>query len=225
MLKRLLICLFAVITLQLSANQNIKSNRDFYEILGMLGEYIGRFDYFTGEPYDSMVEQFYPSEVKLANHFLDLISSYENQTGQCFSITKKIGPQGDISIYSKTLSNLINSLYIVDTVDFWFVATLNKNVILNESRILKYSYLRGVYLRYGYGNIINLANATNKINTIKLVMESLKIKDLKVYRTDERYAPTSCLLTFEKTKKLQVLLRMKDTDYIIDTKVYDLIEE
>jgi len=78
------------------------------EMLGMLDEYISRFDYHTGQPRDSLVERFYPSESELANHFTDLIQSYEKETNVNFSIIKKMGPQGHVYIYSKSLSNHAN---------------------------------------------------------------------------------------------------------------------
>ena len=186
----------------------IKFTKNFCEILGMLDEYISRFDYYSGIPHDNLVEGFYPGEKTLAEYFLSLIENYESETSNKFNIIREVGPQGHIYFYSKSLSSLINLLYDRDSNQ---IASLNKNVILKLPYDLKYAYLKGVYERFGSGNEVSIANGINKLKTVALVMESLKIDNIKLYYSGPNYVPSDYILTFDISFKLKEYLIIKDT--------------
>jgi hypothetical protein len=209
MKKRLLIFAFAIFLAQASFGSSEKFTKNFCEILGMLDEYISRYDYYTGEPRDSIVEHFYPNEQELAKHFFDLIKNYENETTTNFSIRQEVDAEGHTFFYSKTFSAFINSLYKLNSKK---LATLDRDLILGLNRKLKLAYLNGAYLRFGNGNEISIANGINKIKTIAIVMESLKIKNIKLYNSGPGSVPMDYVLTFDSSLNLRKILKIKDAN-------------
>jgi hypothetical protein len=215
-MKRLIIIFLVISSLQLYANQEKQFSPSFCEILGILDEYISRFDYSNGNLRDSLVERFYPHETKIAKHFTELIETYEKEINQDFKIKKVIGNQGHIFFYSESLSNLINSSYILDTSN---LASLDKETILSQGVENKIAYLKGIYLRFGSGDEISIANGFNKIKTIIAVIQSLEIEGLKLYKSKDS-VPTDYILTFPDSK----YLKEGKGDSKLDMKIYEEIE-
>lgn len=220
-MTRLIITIIISLTFKfaLLANNTITAN--LCEILGMLSEYNSRFDYPNGEPHDSLIESFYPGEEKLALYFKDLIKEYEKETSNSFPLYEIVGNQGHIYLYSKSLSLLINSFNVLDTNE---LASLNRDLIISKSDDLKYAYLKGAYLRFGKGNEISIANGIFKLRTIALVMKSLDIHNLKLYKTREDYTPTNYILTFERNDFLEKKINLQKSRSQLDLAIYKQID-
>jgi hypothetical protein len=187
----------------------------------MLGEYISRFDYTTGEPHDDLVECFYPDETTDLNHFKSLIKQYEMETSQVFQLSEKTGPQGHVYLYSSSLSRLINSYYKLDKNK---LATLDRNIFQNLNNNFKYAFLRGVYYRFGSGNEITIANGINKLRIVALVMKTLNVNDIKLYGTIGDSTPIAYVLTFGISDSLVKELVLSDVISTIDFKNYRQID-
>ena len=196
----------------------------------MLDEYISRFNYVTGIPNDDLVEFFYANENNSADTFRILLDKYEKEipsynvkiqdhNGSPRIIIENfagvIPPSFNIRIkahnwfYSKSLSSIINSLYVRDSRG---IATLNKDYILTLSDDLKYAYLKGAYQRFGRGNELSIANGIKKLKTIALVMESLGIKNIILYSSGPDTLPTDFILTFDTSDNLKDKIGFKDSD-------------
>jgi hypothetical protein len=183
----------------------VKFTKSFCEILGMLDEYIGKPIEFAN---DDLIELFginkYDNE--LAKHFRILTENYEKEIATSFNI--KV--QANNRFYSKSLCSIINCLYVSGVSPLY--QTLNKKYILNLSDDLKYAYLKGAYQRFGGGNEISIANGINKLKTIALVMESLGVKNIKLYSSGPDTLPTDFILTFDSTPILRSQIGYRDSE-------------
>ena len=110
-----------------------------------------------------------------------------------------ISPQGHICIYSKSLKFLINQFYKIDSNN---MAIIDMELFQTNENI-KYAFLRGLYLRHGNANEINILCSYNKIKTILSIMELLQIKGLKTFITTGDYTPTGYIILFDKSDKLE----------------------
>jgi hypothetical protein len=187
----------------------IKFTKNFCEILGMLNEYMGRHINSFAMPSDDLVDFFYSDKQdnESAEYFRTLIENYEKEIGTSFNLRI----QAQNGFYSKSLCSLINCLYLADLNPF-YLFTLNKKYILNLSDDLKYAYLKGVYYKFGNGNEISIANGIQKLKTVALVMESLGIKNIKLYSSGPNTLPTDYILTFENTPNLKEQLGYRDSE-------------
>jgi hypothetical protein len=168
-----------------------------YKLLGMLDEYISRFSYITGEPYEDLVERFYPSETNLADYCEEIILEYQAEGQAQFEYTRETISQGHIYFSSTELSAIINSFYIKPD---GFSATLDKNVFCEASEENLFSYVESAYMRYGTENenLIDMANAAYKLVTIGCVLKELGCSNIAVYITSgEGAAPTAYTVIFE----------------------------
>ena len=165
-----------------------------YEILGMLSEYISRFDYGTGEPIPDLIEYFYPHETNHADRLESLLKSHADMTGLRQDWRKEIGRQGHIYFYSSQWSRIINSFYIkVDRT----TATLDPTVFQQASQSEMLRFIQGVYVRYGNNDkrsAIRMANAPYKIETIASVLKKLGCSDIVIFVLE--YIPHSYQVHF-----------------------------
>jgi hypothetical protein len=177
-----------------------------YKMLGMLSEYISRFNMNTGKPGKDLVETFYPKEKKMAQIFEGLIEQYRKETKKDFKYYKKIGKQGHISFYSEELSKIINSFYVM--MDR--VATLDKMIFFDADTNSKLAFIEGVYLRYGHENtnLIRMVNALNKMDTIGFVLKTLDCKHVYIYHT-MGLIPKTVEIIFEPGDSLKRYLKIE----------------
>jgi hypothetical protein len=185
----------------------VKFTKSFCEILGMLGEYIGRPVDPIMSRNSELVEDFYSTikDNNSAKHFGDLIRSYEKEINTTFHLRI----QSYNGFYSRSLRSLINCLYVEKSKDF-NAYTLNRDYILNLPQDLKLAYLKGVYYRFGSGNEISIANGYYKLVTVAYVMESIGIQEIKLYSSGPNYVPTVLILTFKDSEVLNDFLDYKD---------------
>jgi hypothetical protein len=176
----------------------------FFEMLGMLGEYISRFNWITGEPYEDLVESFSSDELDLADYFENLIITYEQETGDEFGVIKTISPAGVIHFESEILSQIINAQYIIDSSK---IASLNSELLLRADTNKKINYIKGCYLRFGTKNRIQMVNAGEKINTIGLVLKELGCTRIKIYQPKNLVIPMDNVLTFEPSDILKNVIK------------------
>jgi hypothetical protein len=152
-----------------------------YEILGMLNEYISRFDYGTGEPIPDLIESFHPDETNHADRLESLLKNHADMTGLKRDWRKEIRRRGHIYFYSSQWSRIINSFYIkIDRT----TATLDPTVFQQASRSEMVLFMQGVYARYGSDDkrsAIRMANAPYKIETIASVLKKLGCSDVVIF--------------------------------------------
>lgn len=216
-IKLLILILLLVLNLKVFASDSPKITSEFAEVLGLLDEYMSRFHYMTGKPIDSLVESFYPHEKDLADNFIRLINTYEQDCQIHFGLEKSIGEQGHIYIYSDTLSKLINSLYEINQDN---IATLDSNVILDEIEEFRFAYLKGVYNRFGGNNQIAIANGYYKLLTTQNVFRSLGITDIKLMRTTDDYISINHLLIFDCNNDIKQKLNFSDKKIVENLSIY-----
>lgn len=114
----IVLVLVALASCELNRFDNQTLHRDthltesMYEILGMLSEYISRFDPSAGEPIPDLIGSFYPHETNHADRLEILLRNHADMTGLRRDWRKEIGRQGHISFYSSQWSRIINSFYI-----------------------------------------------------------------------------------------------------------------
>ncbi|MCP4214440.1 MAG: hypothetical protein GY765_07270 [bacterium] len=197
-----------------------------FKMLGMLDEYISRFDYSTGRPKGTLVAGFYPAEDQLAYTFESLILGFRKRQYPGYEYTRVLGKQCHITFYSRELSNIINSFYIL--VD-GRIATLDRSVFLHADRESKLSYLEGAYLRYGIenSNVMRMANALEKVKTIARVLKSLNCQQVRVYAS-EGSIPMIVAVVFQPGEIVRNRLNIsmiKERDYFKEQEYYRFCEE
>jgi hypothetical protein len=190
-----------------------KITPEFCEILGMLDEYMSRFDYVSGEPWQDVVERFYPKEINLARHFAELIHIFEKQISFNFNVEKETISEGHIFFRSESLSSMIKFYYVSINKR---LATLNTDFILEKPEEYRMAYLKGAYARYGSGNRIRMANAPMKILTLSAVLESLGADEVAVYASPRDYIPSIYVVVFSASEAMQKHLNMSDSGSPID---------
>ncbi len=161
------------------------------EILGMVSEYISRFNYYTGEPHPGLVERFYPAELDLVDRFEKLLAAHAQITGLKRDWRRKIGKQGHVSFLSSSWANELNSFYVrvgkrwagASPVEKnW--ATLDPAIFANASREEMLRFLQGVYSRYGSedkSSAIEMTNAPFKVETIAGVLKKLACAHVTIF--------------------------------------------
>jgi len=178
-----------------------------FKMLGMLNEYISRFNYETGKPWKDLVERFYPNEPGMEKIFEELIKQYQREVKKNFNYHRTVGKQGHVYFYSKYLSKVINSFYIMKGR----YATLNSAIFSYADNELKLAFIEGVYLRYGYknANLINMANALNKMETIGSVLRALNCNNVYIYITTETI-PQCFEIIFEPGDRVKTYLKIEN---------------
>ena len=174
------------------------------EMLGMADEYISRFNYYNGKPRPGFVEHFYPGESKLADVYQKLINDYRQESGAKFSCKRK--DDGHVQFGSAVLAGIINSFY--KTVDK--LATLDIKHLMGADRECRLRYLLGAYRRYGKdkSNVISMANAAHKIETIAAVLKKVGCPSAAQYFTET--IPTGNYVFFEPSKEISKLLGVEN---------------
>jgi hypothetical protein len=162
-----------------------------YEILGILSEYISRFDCYSGEPHPDLLETFYPSELDLADRFEKLLAAHAQITGLKRDWRRKIGKQGHVNFLSSLWSNALNSFYVrvgkrwpgsSPVERNW--ATLDPAIFVNASREDMLRFLQGAYSRYGSkdkSSAIEMANASFKVETIAGVLKKMACVHVTIF--------------------------------------------
>jgi len=154
------------------------------EMLGMADEYMSRFNYWTGKPHNHLGESFYPAEGKLADAYEALIKAHAKESGASLPYRRKVGGQGHIAFGSAELADLINAFYVPASAGSK-IYTLDSKLILGASAELRLRYLKGAHARYGGGsNVIRMANASLKVETIGRVLKSLGCTGVALYMMD-----------------------------------------
>jgi hypothetical protein len=178
-----------------------------YKMLGMLAEYVSRFNvHRVTSRNENLVIYFYPSEKKVAGIFEVLIKQYKKEIKGNFEYSQRTGKQGHIYFYSKKLNKIVNSFHMMKGR----FATLNPGIFSDADISSKLAFLEGVYLRFGCdnANIIRMYNALNKVETIGLVLKLLGCKNIYIYST-KGLIPRTFDLVFEPSELVQERLTIE----------------
>ncbi len=201
-----------------------------FKMLGMLGEYISRFDPHHKKPRRELVVMFYPAEDPLVDVFEALVKQYRKEKGVLFKYQIEIGGQGHTIITSAELSRIINSFYVI--VDKR-TATLDYSIFENADEECRLSYIEGVYTRFRLkeseyrdhaDNVIKMYNALYKAKTIARVLKTLDCRDVRVYYT-QGGVPNTMDVIFVPGEKVRERLKinvLESTDYYKDKYSKDL---
>ena len=168
-----------------------------FEMLGMLGEYLGRHG-MLDRPQPGLVEGFYPGEQALAKTFEKLVKAYRKETGLAFDHRFEVEQSGAVRLTSPELADLVNSLYVSQNG----FSTLDTKLLAGASREQRLRYLEGAYRRFGDGkqNLIRMANGRAKVVAIAQVLKDLGCTDVVTHEHDG--FPMSFEVTFTPTKAL-----------------------
>lgn len=171
------------------------------EMLGMLDEYISRFDKWTGKPRPGVIESFYGEDSEPAKRFEELLQAYREETGQGFRYAKVAEEGGGATFRSEKLSAVINSYYVRDESE-GHVGTLDRRVLDEASEECNLAYVEGAYRRFGHknANAIRVVNGYYKIETLAHVLERLGCKNVRRYTMNA--IPASHLVVFQPGGKL-----------------------
>ena len=162
-----------------------------HEMLGMLNEYLSRFNYYTNEPHPSLIETFYPKETKVVERFEKLLADHAKITGMRRDWKKEIGKQGHVRFMSEAWADVINSFYVrietrysVRAVYEKQWATLDPEIFAGASRRNMLRFLQGAYSRFGLpdkSSSIMMANAPYKMQVIADVLKKLGCSDVTIF--------------------------------------------
>ena len=171
-------------------------SEEHVELLGMLDEYVSRFDYHTGEPRPGSVEHFYPNEKAIADSFEELLG---RTFGKGVKVEREVGGQGQIAFKSKPVADAINGQYLKLPSK---TATLNPCVVQGWNASQSKAYLRGMLRRFGKeegGKVhLTMANASWKMRIAAAIAVGLDARILSFYTTPS--VPTGYELEFQLPK-------------------------
>ncbi|MBI3438062.1 MAG: hypothetical protein HY054_05325 [Proteobacteria bacterium] len=175
-----------------------------FVVLGMLSDYLGRI------PYEgSLVERFYPAERKAVVLFLRYL------TASGAAATADALTSGHIEVHSPQAKRRLDAFYEIEPQMFCPALRLREGVFPTMTRRQydasevdpRFSYLYGVYLRYGLSEPFGyrLANSVQRVELIKSFLADLDAEWVS-HKYTLRTAPTCNELTFEPDFVLGTLL-------------------
>ena len=203
------ICITVLLSLGSLLGMGQKLDKEFF-LLGTLDEYMGRCRF--GEN-DTQVDKYYPYEGHITSIIYSLFKK-EYPDLEC-----NVEPSGHKKLISKKLSVKVNDYFSLKQKsgskvfidNQWlpiYEGNLKEDIFQSDEQ--KYSYLAGVFLRYGQmqGDTlrgIRFANSAGKVEVCKKLLEQLGCKDIKFKSEDN--IPRSNSFTFVPTKKLEAYLQ------------------
>ncbi len=181
-----------------SVNFEVKINPDFF-LLGTFSDYLGRFEYIDRK---TQIDRYYPYEENLANYINKFIYQNYNVKGRLeFEKTRHS------ELFNSSLAKQIHSEYFDEKGNF-----IDDKLDSDEK---KYSFLLGVYFRYGEqvtDNIykIQVANSPKDKQLYKILkdLESDKI----VYKFLRGYIPSSDIFYFVATPRMVKYFKTIETE-------------
>ncbi len=173
-------------------------------LIGTLSDYMGRTTY---KEVDNRVDTYYPYEKSLANYldsiFMDSIPDFELRLNN-----------DRPEIYSKTLSDLINTYYQYEPSgsmtmehDTIYRGKLKSEIFKTDKEIL--SFIAGTYVRFGEENdsttCIRIHNSYSKAKICTEFLKKMNCVNVK-YEITEGYIPTSHIVFFDPSPELSEYL-------------------
>jgi hypothetical protein len=197
-----------------------------FVVLGMIDEYAGVRQVIED---DSTVEHFFADERPIADLFAKYLTLYGARVYvDSAEVSIVEAATGHSSVESRSLNAHINALYHeVSEIDrfSWLPGGLRHGAIAATLRIEefprktsmlycasemnpRFSYLYGAVLRFGReGLVIKMANASQKIELIKQLLEELDVEWVN-HRYSVGGAPTVHEVTFGADRKLTKFLQL-----------------
>lgn len=196
-----------------------------FVVLGMINEYRGRQAVEQG----SMVERFFPDERPLADLFAKYLILYGASLHiDSAEVSVVQAETGHSYVESKRMNAYVNALYkfefemdrfitlpdglqhrIADVVLTIEEFPKKKSMLYRSSEMNpRFSYLYGVVLRFGgEGSAVKMANASEKIELIKQLLEDLDVEWIN-HRYSVGGAPRIHEVTFGADRKLTQFLQL-----------------
>ncbi len=190
-------------------------------LLGFLDEYAGRRIFKNGDE----IEWFYPTEVRAADRFESYLVKLIEEKNLVTTIERKT-LDGRIHFYSQEITSLLNSFYGQNFEYERSIGSLDSNEVkrysiselsysafkpITSARFnadefdSRFSYLFGVYQRYGKENIIELANATQKAELVNRLFQEIRC-DYVTWTLRQDCVPFYNKIEFALTEELKKLL-------------------
>jgi hypothetical protein len=171
-----------------SSNFEIKIHPDFF-LLGTFSDYLGRFQYIDRE---NQIDRYYPYEESLAKYLNSYIYQNYNQKGEL-----KVEKTKHSKLSLPALAKKIHSEYFDEAGNF-----IDQKLDTDEKR---YSFLLGLYLRYGEkldDNIykIQVVNSP-KDKPLYSILKELEC-DKIFYKFLRGYIPSSDFFYFAATPRM-----------------------
>jgi hypothetical protein len=185
-----------------------------YFVLGTLSDYMGRFEYVERE---KQIDRYYPYEMPVVDFLTKYIKTELN-----IDVDTTFEKSNHSKMYSDKFSKTLNSFYGVND------KLLNE---MFETINQKYSFLAGVYYRYGdkldtsiYK--IQLANSPKHQNCYEFLKQ---VGCENIFYQYLRNIPAQFILYFEPTDELKKYLEYIESERIILEKsyhnqIYDMME-
>ena len=203
-------CLFVFFIVQnlYSQKSDLKMDPNYF-LLGTFSDYIGRSQFSAQK---DAIERYFPQEKALVNYLNSMLKE-NNIEFKIDSIRN--GKENYITQLKDLKLNVkLNSFYNFDSFDLTypkrdtiFKGKLKKDIFFNDTQ--KYSFIAGVYSRYGEeqkGNLygIRMHNSVNKISVILKVLEDLDASEIN-YEIIKNI-PTNHLVYFKPNDELKKYL-------------------
>lgn len=184
-----------------------KNSIVIFTILGFLNEYAGRTIVEDGDD----VEHFFCDEHDKALLFQKYLEDLKVERNINTIVQEKIVQKCLTDIYSRELTKTINSFYKYEfksengdkkkTTN----ALIDRDIFLESDRESKLAYLKGAYLRYGYGDSLTLFNAKHKVD---LIIDLLKeVGCTNVSLNSENTIPVTYKIGFHPTDEIKKLFK------------------
>ncbi len=182
-----------------SVNFEVKINPDFF-LLGTFSDYMGRFQYIERE---NQIDRYYPYEESLAKYINSFI--FHNYNSKC---ELKFEKTRHSELFNSELAKQLHSEYFDKKGNF-----IDQKL---DSEDKKYSYLLGVYLRYGQhleDDIykIQVANSS-KDKELYRILKELEA-DKIVYKFLRGYIPSSDIFYFVATPRMIKYFNIIEKEY------------
>ena len=182
-----------------SVNFEVKINPDFF-LLGTFSDYMGRFQYIDRE---NQIDRYYPYEESLAKYINSFI--FQNYNSKC---ELKLEKTRNSELFNSELAKQLHREYFDEKGNF-----IDEKLDTEEE---KYSFLLGVYLRYGQhldDNIykIQVANSPKDKQLYRILkdLESDKI----VYKFLRGYIPSPDIFYFVATPRMIKYFNIIEKEY------------
>jgi len=220
-MKTILLICFVILTSSCVTSQyNADEEQVTFAILGYLKEYISRYYYATGEPYE-WIERFGSGEKAEADRFEEQLLLYHKLKGRPYMVERVIESSeygSYIVFYGEWMNEQINRFYHNPDPqnDGRDIYTIDRNFILKGKKESLRAYLTSVCDRHGHNenkNLLYLANASDLSETIAEVLIALGSEWVIIYTMPDNI-PVPYAIRFDVPEGLNLnLLEIADDDF------------
>jgi len=195
-----------------------------FVILGFLDEYRGRDIVQNGD----IIEQFHFSQMEVVDAFEEHLHRLVSEHNLTTTVQRMMDANGFIYIISREITDLINTFYGSDftyehsilypdtgTRRRYTIRQISYSIFspidtmhLNPEYDARFSYLLGVYQRYGRDRTITFGNATHKAEIVTRLLQELQCPYV-AWKMRQDCVPFLHEIEFEPTAELKILFGLE----------------